>query len=193
MTLMMTINLSSSRVQTATLALIIIGAAAIEWLLGRPPICTCGRVKLWTGIVHGPENSQMVADWYSLSHVVHGLLFYGMLWLVARGWPVGWRLVAATLIEATWEVVENSPPVIERYRGATAALGYVGDSILNSLGDVAFTLFGFWIARRLPPIGSVAAVVALELISLVAIRDNLTLNLLMLVHPVEAIRIWQGG
>lgn len=182
-----------SRTQAALLALILLATGAIEGLSGRPPICTCGVVKVWTGVVHGPENSQMVADWYSLSHVVHGLLFYFALWLIVRRWPVGWRVVLAAVIEAGWEVLENSPPIIARYRSATAAYGYSGDSILNSLFDIVFMLVGFTLARLLPARVALVAGLALELTSLAAIRDNLALNILMLVHPIEAIRVWQGG
>lgn len=178
----------------ASLVALILGATgAIEWLAGRPPICTCGAVKLWTGFVHGPENSQMVADWYSLSHVVHGLLIYAVLWLPARRLALGWRFAIAALVEAGWEVLENSPLIIERYRSATAAYGYSGDSILNSLSDIVFMLVGFAVARLLPARLSLAFGLALELISVAAIHDNLALNVLMLVHPVDAIRVWQGG
>jgi hypothetical protein len=182
-----------SRLNLTLLILIPAAAGVIEWLFGRSLICTCGKVKLWTGVVNGPENSQMVADWYSLSHIVHGLLFYGGLWLVARQWPRSWRLVTATLIEAGWEVLENSPVIIERYRAATISLGYTGDSILNSMGDIGFMMIGFTLAGRLPARIGIALGLALELISLVAIRDNLALNVLMLVHPIDAIRIWQAG
>lgn len=177
----------------AILTLILITTGVTEWLSDRPPICPCGTVKLWTGVVHGPENSQMVADWYSLSHVVHGLLLYGALWLVARRWPAGWRLVLATVVEAGWEMLENSAPIIERYRSTTAAFGYTGDSILNSLSDIGFMLVGFALARLLPVRAAVALGLALELISLARIRDNLALNVLMLVYPIDAIRVWQGG
>ena len=180
-------------IHAALAALILAATGAIEWLMGRPPTCLCGRVGLWTGVVYGPENSQMVADWYSLSHVVHGFLLYGALRLVARRWPVGWRLVAATFIEAAWEILENSPIIIERYRSATAALGYSGDSILNSVSDIAFMLLGFALARLGGLWSSVALVLALELIALVVIRDNFALNVLMLVHPIDAIRVWQAG
>ena len=178
--------------KAAAVVLIIVGAGAIEWMAGRSPICTCGVVKLWTGDVHGPENSQMVTDWYSLSHLVHGLSLYGGLWLVARRWPAGWRLVAAVAVEAGWEVLENSPLIIERYRSATAALGYTGDSILNSLSDIVCMMLGFAIARALPARATMALGLSLEAISLLAIRDNLALNVLMLVFPVDAIRSWQG-
>ncbi len=181
------------RVHALLAALILVAAGLIEWASGRPPLCPCGRVRLWTGTVHGPENSQQIADWYSLSHVLHGLLFYALLWAVARRWSVGARFVAVMAVEAAWELLENSPIIIDRYRAATMAWGYSGDSILNSLSDVLFMAVGFLVARRLPVWGSVALGVALELAALVAIRDNLMLNILMLVHPVAAIRVWQGG
>ena len=186
-------RLRTFRPYAIALSLILGLTVLIEWATGRPPICTCGSVKLWTGIVNGPENSQMVADWYSLSHVVHGLLLYGGLWLVARTRSTGWRLVAAVLVEAGWELLENSPVIIERYRSATAALGYSGDSILNSISDIVCMMLGFGLARLLPVRASTAAGLGLELISLAAIHDNLALNILMLVYPIDAIRIWQGG
>lgn len=172
-------------------AALAIPLAAIVLLLamGRPPICTCGTIALWGKA--GPTQSQMLADWYSASHIVHGFLFFGLLWLVARRWPVEGRLAAALVIECTWEVVENTPLVIDRYRAATVALGYTGDSVLNSASDIAMMVIGFIAARRLPLWASVAIVIALELIPLAAIRDNLTLNILMLVAPSDAIRVWQ--
>jgi hypothetical protein len=135
----------------------------------------------------------MLADWYSLSHVVHGLLFYAALWLVARRWPVEWRFVAAMLIESGWEVLENTPFVIDRYRTATAALGYTGDSVLNSLSDIAMMGLGFLAARKLPVWASIALLVVLELVPLLVIRDNLTLNVWMLVWPTESMQAWQAG
>src|SRR5213592_4949115 len=134
-----------TRSRRAAIAAILIVAAAVAILLamGRHPICTCGTIDLWVGGRDSPETSQMLADWYSLSHVVHGLIFYALLWLVARRWPVQWRFVVALLIEATWEVVENTPMVIERYRRGTAALGYAGDSVINSMSDIAMMALGF--------------------------------------------------
>lgn len=168
-------------------------AAAIQFALGRPPLCTCGRVALWTGTVNGAENSQQLTDWYSPSHIVHGFLFFAAAaWLLPRV-RVGTRLVLAMLIEAGWELLENSPIIIDRYRAETAAFGYSGDSILNSVSDMAMMAVGFVLAARLPWRWSVAAVVALELIPLAVIRDNLTLNVVMLLHPLAAIRVWQGG
>jgi hypothetical protein len=178
----------------ATIVALIVAAAALwEAAHGRPPICPCGFIRLWAGTVHGPENSQQIADWYSLSHVLHGLLFYAALWAVARRWPVGVRLVVATAIEAGWELLENSPLIIDRYRAATLAWGYSGDSIVNSMSDILFMIAGFLIARRLAPWQAVTLGVALELVALAAIRDNLTLNVLMLLYPVDAIRQWQGS
>ena len=174
-------------------AVITVPLAAILILvaMGRPPICTCGTVALWGKA--GPTQSQMLADWYSASHIVHGFLFCGLLWLVARRLPVGWRLAIALVIECSWEVVENTPMVIDRYRAATVALGYTGDSVLNSASDIAMMVVGFLAARRLPLWASIGAVIVLELIPLAAIRDNLTLNIWMLVAPSKAILAWQAA
>lgn len=176
----------------ALILAVICAAGLWEYWSGRPAICPCGRIALWAGEVHGPENSQMIADWYSLSHVVHGFLFYGALWLVARRLPIGVRLVIAVMIEAFWEVLENSPIIIDRYRAVTLAFGYSGDSILNSMSDIGFMTVGFLVAALIPVWTSVAIVIALELIALVAIRDNLTLNVLMLLYPLDAVREWQN-
>jgi hypothetical protein len=180
--------------RAAMAAILIFLVAALTLLaMGRNPVCTCGAIDLWAGARDSPRTSQMLADWYSLSHVVHGLLFYAGLWLVARRWPVEWRFVAALLIEAGWEVIENTPFVIDRYRTATAALGYMGDSVVNSLSDIAMMVLGFLAARRLPVRASIALVVLLELVPLIAIRDNLTLNVWMLLAPSQAIQAWQAG
>src|SRR5688500_7126348 len=127
----------------AAALLLIVAAAAILLAMGRHPICTCGTVDLWVGTRDGPRTSQMLADWYSFSHIVHGLLFYAAFWLVARSWPVQRRFLAAMLVEIAWELVENTPMVIDRYREATAALGYTGDSILNSVSDILMMAVGF--------------------------------------------------
>jgi hypothetical protein len=150
-------------------------------------------VELWVGARDSPRTSQMLADWYSFSHVVHGLLFYGALWLAARRGPVECRFLAALLIEATWEIAENTPLVIDRYREATAALGYSGDSVINSISDILMMGVGFYAARKLPLWGSVALVLVLELIPLLVIRDNLTLNVWMLLAPSDSLRAWQVG
>ena len=176
---------------------IVVVTAAILYAMGRTPICECGTIKLWHGDAWSAESSQHISDWYTPSHVIHGFVFYGLLVLVARrvDWlrPLGRRAVGAVLIEAGWEILENSPVIINRYREATAALGYSGDSIINSVADICWMLLGFFIAWRLPWWGTVALAVLLELAALIVIRDNLTLNVLMLVFPVEAIKTWQMG
>jgi hypothetical protein len=173
------------------LALVLPAAVAVLLAMGRPPICTCGTIALWGEV--GPRQSQMLADWYSFSHIVHGFLFFGMLRLAVPRWPVERRFLAALVIEAAWEIVENMPLVIDRYREATIALGYSGDSILNSASDIAMMALGFLGAARLPLWASVALVIGLELMPLLAIRDNLTLNVLMLLAPNGAVRAWQAG
>ena len=171
---------------------ILLAAAAVELAMGRHPICTCGSVDLWVGARDSPKTSQMLADWYSLSHVVHGLLFYVLLWLVFRRWSVGARFIAALLIEASWEVVENTPVVIDRYRETTAALGYSGDSVVNSVSDILMMCLGFLAARKLPLWASVLLVILLETVPLLVIRDNLTLNVWNLLSPNPAVQAWQA-
>src|SRR6478752_2048257 len=180
--------------RAAIAALLIVAAAAIALLaMGRNPICTCGTVDLWVGARDSPKTSQMLADWYSLSHIVHGLLFYAALWMVARRWPVEWRFVAALAVEAAWEVTENTPFVIDRYRATTAALGYTGDSVTNTLSVIALMALGFFAARKLPVWASVLLLVVLELVPQFVIRDNLTLNVWTLLAPNAAIQTWQAG
>ena len=173
--------------------LVATATAAILLAMGRPPICTCGTVDLWVGGTASAKTSQMLADWYSPSHIIHGFLFYAALRLVGRRWPLRHRLTLALAIEAAWEIVENTPLIIDRYREATIALGYNGDSVLNSMSDIAMMAIGFFAARRLPLWLSVAIVVALEVAALAAIRDNLTLNVWMLLAPNDAVRSWQAG
>ena len=180
----------ASRAAVAPL-LAVAATAAVLFAMGRPPICTCGDIALWGRV--GPTQSQMLADWYSPSHVVHGLLFYAALWLAARRWPVERRFLLALAIESMWEIVENTPLVIDRYREATAALGYSGDSILNSLSDIAMMAIGFLAARKLPLWASFALLLVLELVPLLAIRDNLTLNVWMLLAPNRHVLDWQSA
>jgi hypothetical protein len=184
----------TSRSRAALAAILILAAAAAILLaMGRNPICTCGTIELWVGQRDSPRTSQMLADWYSLSHIVHGLLFYAALWLVARRWPVEWRFLIALFVESAWEVTENTPFVIDRYRETTAALGYTGDSVINSLSDILMMGIGFLAARKLPVWAAVVLLVVLEVVPLFVIRDNLALNIWNLLAPNPAVAAWQAG
>lgn len=167
--------------------------AGIEFSFGRSPLGPDGRFGWWDGNIWGSENSQRVADVYSFSHIIHGMIFYGVLWLFARKLPVQHRFLIAALMEAGWELLENSPIIINRYREATIAQGYVGDSILNSSCDVLMASLGFWLAARLNLKVTLVAILVMEVGCLLWVRDNLTLNILMLVYPSEAIKVWQSA
>ncbi len=168
----------------AALACAIIAAQGlILYVIGQPAICTCGIVRLWTGDVSGGENSQQIADWYSLTHVMHGFIFYVLLWRMAPRMPFGLRLCIAVGIEGAWELVENSPMIIERYRQTAIAQGYFGDTIINSVSDNVSMIIGFLAARYLPVWASVLYIVGAEILLAFVIRDNLTLNIINLIWP----------
>ena len=177
---------------------VLLGLLGVLLTMERPPICACGTVKLWHGAVQSAENSQHITDWYSASHLIHGLLFYFFAWVLWTRWrlfgglPARYALPIAVAFEGVWEILENSPMIIQRYREATISLGYVGDSIVNSMSDIGWMMIGFFLASRLPVWVSVALAIGLELLTLILIRDNLTLNVLMLLWPLDSVREWQA-
>lgn len=172
---------------------LIVGTAIILLLMGREPICSCGTIKLWHGDAFSSESSQHIADWYTPSHMIHGMIFYFVLWLVWRNGSVGNKALISIGLEAAWEIAENTNFVIQRYREVTISLDYFGDSVLNSVSDIFAMLLGFYLARKLPAAATVILVLVFEAVTMWVIRDGLALNVLMLLWPVEAVKTWQMG
>lgn len=173
-------------------ALFLVLQISFERFMGRIWTCACGVVKLWEGRVASEGNSQQFFDWYTPSHIQHGFIFFALGWLLLRRFPLWISLAVALALESFWEILENSPIIIDRYRSVTVSYNYYGDSILNSTMDTVSMMVGFYLASRLPWKVTLALAVVAELATLAIIRDNLTLNVLMLAYPIEAIRIWQG-
>jgi hypothetical protein len=177
--------------------LLFVAFGAILWGMGRPPICACGEVKLLHLVVQSSENSQHLADWYTPSHIIHGFIFYAIGHLLRKKWPALFQLGVvvslAILVEGAWEVLENSPVIIDRYREVTISWGYAGDSIVNSLADMMWMLFGFLLASRLPWKATLGLALFFEVFVGYMIRDNLALNIMMLTAPLESVKEWQAG
>ena len=174
---------------------VVLGLMAVQvvvlHLLGRVWICACGTIRFWVGDIHSSELSQQILDWYTPSHVIHGMIFYGILHLFLPRTPVLARLAIAVGIEVAWEIAENSPWVIEAYRKQALAAGYTGDSILNSVLDTVAMMTGFAIARLLPWQATVALALLAEVTVGALVHDNLTLNILNFIHRFPAIEAWQ--
>ena len=160
------------------------------WAEGRMLLCSCGEFRFWVGDTCSSSNSQQLFDPYSFTHILHGIVLFWVVALLWRKRPLT-QLTLALALEAAWEVFENTSFVINRYRAETAALGYTGDTIVNSLGDLTCALVGFLVARKLGLRWSLVAFVLVEIVLLVWIKDSLLLQLLMLIHPVESIKLWQ--
>ncbi|MBX7539801.1 DUF2585 domain-containing protein [Qipengyuania sphaerica] len=181
----------------AALAIVAV-TLAILFAMGRPPICTCGYVALWYGDINASGNSQHLSDWYTPSHIIHGMIFYALGWLLFSKLGIGgksagkYSFTLAVFIEAAWEILENTSWIIDRYRSVTVNWGYSGDSIINSMADIGWMSFGFWLALKLPVRVTVVLAIIMEVVAAWVVRDNLTLNVIMLLYPFEFIREWQA-
>jgi hypothetical protein len=181
------------QIDLVIVCLVIATAAFLEWRMGRPLTYRHGPVRLWSGNIKSDQNSQQISDPYTFTHVVHGAAFYGLTRLAMPPATLGLRAIAALAIESAWESYENTDTVVERYRRTTISLGYYGDSLINSIFDILACAAGFFLTSRLPRAATIAWVVAVEVVLAFWIRDNLTLNVLMLIHPFDVIRRWQLG
>ena len=174
------------------LVLVMVITGAIEYSTGRSLFGPDGKFGWWEPSVWSSENSQRVADAYSFSHIIHGMLFYAFLWWVARKVPMKYRFILAIIMEALWELLENSPIIIDRYRAVTIAQGYIGDSVLNSVSDIVMAGIGFVISWYYKFWTSVVLIILMELGCLFWVRENLTLNVVMLAVPSESLKNWQA-
>ncbi len=181
-----------TQILLVVIALLAVQAVVLS-LLGQPPICRCGYVTLWVGNVLSPENSQQLSDWYSFTHIVHGILLYLGLWYLFPDMSIKKRLIIALSIEVGWEIIENTHWIIDAYRQQALSQGYTGDAIVNSLSDSCFMLLGFALSRKLPVSATVMLAISLEIILGFVIRDNLTLNIINFIHPFTFIQRWQSG
>lgn len=161
------------------------------WAEGRLLACACGVFRVWVGDTCSSQNSQQLFDPYSLTHILHGFLLFWLVSLVFKNLSPAWQLSLAAILEGVWEVIENTSYVINRYREQTAALGYTGDTVVNSLGDLLCAIAGVFIARKLGWFRAVIVFLLLELVLLIWIRDSLLLQILMLIYPVNALKVWQ--
>ncbi|HEX4071214.1 MAG TPA: DUF2585 family protein [Planctomycetaceae bacterium] len=182
-----------NRLMEFTLAAILILHTSVLRLEGHRWWCQCGGWSPWVSDTNSIHNSQHLFDPYSFSHVQHGLLFCGLCAWLLPSVAVGWHFVAAMAVEAMWEMAENSSFVIDRYRTATIALNYYGDSLANSWGDILSCAIGFVAARYLGLWASIALFVIIEVTMAFWIRDSLLLNVLMLIHPIDAMKAWQSA
>jgi hypothetical protein len=176
----------------ATLVVLVLTAIQLR-RQGRLWWCSCGHFLFWSSDAWGSETSQHLFDPYSFTHVLHGMIFYGLLALIGKRLAFRWLFWLAIVVESLWEVIENTNVVIQRYREATAALGYQGDSVVNSLGDIVACGVGIWLARKLGLWPSVVVFILIEVVLLLTIRDSLLFNIVMLIYPIEVLKAWQTG
>ncbi len=181
------------RKPSAVIALLFATQGAVLYFLGQPLICACGYITLYVSEIWSSQMSQQLFDWYTFSHIIHGFIFYVILWWIFPRMPFLWRLAIAIGLEAAWEIAENTPWVIEAYRQQALAKGYVGDSIINSLMDTVAMVAGFLLARKLPWKLILILAIAMEIGVAYFIRDNLTLNILGFIHTFDFINEWQSG